>query len=93
MISKGLVPATIDEILNEKDERGKFTNGKNYALRRHGNITTMQGLVQFRKLIAEKFGKSEEDCDVIKYDYQLMDDAWWLLDKNGYKIVKKEKID
>ena len=93
MISKGLVPATIDEILNEKDERGKFTKGKNYALRRHGNITTMQGLVQFRKLIAEKFGKSEEDCDVIKYDYQLMDDAWWLLDKNGYKIVKKEKID
>ena len=34
-------------------------------------------------------GMSEEDCDVIKYDYQLMDDAWWLLDMNGCKIIKK----
>ena len=93
MISKGLVPATIEQILNETDDKGNFTNGKNYGLRRHGNITTMQGLVDFRKLVAEKLGKSEEDCDVIKYDYQLMDDAWWLLDKNGYKIVKKKKID
>ena len=93
MISKGLVPATIEQILNETDDKGNFTNGKNYGLRRHGNITTMQGLIDFRKLVAEKLGKSEEDCDVIKYDYQLMDDAWWLLDKNGYKIVKKKKID
>lgn len=93
MISKGLVPATIDAILNEKNDKGKFTNGKNYELRRHGNITTMQGLIDFRKLVAKRSGMSEEDCDVIKYDYQLMDDAWWLLDKNGYKIVKKEKID
>ena len=93
MKRKGLVPATIEQILNETDDKGNFTNGKNYGLRRHGNITTMQGLIDFRKLVAEKLGKNEEDCDVIQYDYQLMDDAWWLLDKNGYKIVKKKKID
>ncbi len=32
--------------------------------------------------------KAEESKDVIKYDYQLLDDAYWLLTKNGYKIVR-----
>ena len=30
-----------------------FTNGKSYKLRRHGNITTTDGLIAFRKLIAK----------------------------------------
>ena len=29
------------------------------------------------------------DKNVIKYDYQILDDAYWLLTTNGYKIVKK----
>lgn len=89
MISKGMIPATIEQIKNEKDEKGKPTKGKNYRLRRHGNITTQEGLVKFRKIVARITSKSEEECDVIKYDYQIMDDAFWLLDKNGYKIVRK----
>lgn len=89
MISKGMIPATIEQIKNEKDEKGKPTKGKNYRLRRHGNITTQEGLVKFRKIVALITSKSEEECDVIKYDYQIMDDAFWLLDKNGYKIVRK----
>ena len=95
MISKGMVPASKKLILEEMDSEGKFTNGKNYALRRHGNITTMSGLIEFRKMTAlrdidkyKSMEKAEESKDVIKYDYQLLDDAYWLLTKNGYKIVR-----
>lgn len=92
MISQGMIPADKDTILNEKAERGgklRYTNGKNYALRRHGNLTTFEGLVDFRRMVADRDGVDEADRDVIKYDYQLLDDAYWLLTKTGYKIVRK----
>ena len=89
MITKGFIPATKEAILTEVNAKGKHTNGKSYLLRRHGNLTTMQGLIEFRKMTAERDGVSEESKDVIKYDYQLLDDAYWLLKRNGYKIVKK----
>ena len=89
MISHGMVPSTLEQIQNEKRADGKFTNGKNYAVRRHGNLTTFEGLETFRKMVAERDGESEASCDVIKYDYQILDDAYWLLTRLGYKIVKK----
>ena len=87
MISKGFIPASKEEILADKKK-----NGKNYALRRHGNLTTFDGLVEFRKMVAERDGKDELATDVIKYDYQLLDDAFWLLEKSGYEITKKAVI-
>lgn len=90
MIMKGFIPADKKRILTEKDAEGKYTNGKNYTMRRHGNLTTFDGLVQFRKMIAARDGCSEAACDVIKYDYQLLDGAWWLLKNNGYKIVRRD---
>lgn len=93
MISKGMVPATKEQILTETVEKGGkrvYTNGKNYRLRRHGNITTFEGLIKFRQMVAERDKKTELECDVIKYDYQLLDDAFWLLSKNGYKIVERK---
>lgn len=93
MISKGFIPSSIKQILTEKivDNEGKerFTNGKNYSIRRHGNLTTFEGLVQFREILATRDNRPEEEKDVIKYDYQLLDDAYWLLKSNGYKIIKK----
>lgn len=92
MISKGMIPSTIDQILHETTiVNGKinYTNGKNYAMRRHGNLTTFDGLVEFRKLVARRDHATEMEKDVIKYDYQLMDDAYWLLTLNGYKIVER----
>lgn len=83
MIMQGFVPSTIEQILAEEQ------NGKNYAQRRHGNLTTFEGLIQFRKLVAQKTGLVEEACDVFKYDYQILDDAWWFLDKCGYSIIDK----
>ncbi|MBO7341627.1 MAG: hypothetical protein J6U87_02985 [Clostridia bacterium] len=82
IISKGFVPASKKEILTLPK------NGKDYVLRRHGNLTTFEGLVEFRKMLATG-GRTEEDTDVIRYDYQLLDDAYWLLTENGYCIVKK----
>lgn len=96
MISKGMVPSSLEQIKKEtitkKDGKPKFTNGKNYAVRRHGNLTTFDGLVEFRKIVAARDGCSEAEKDVIKYDYQLLDDAYWLLQANGYKIVKNVKL-
>lgn len=91
MISKGMIPANTEQIESETavvDGKTKYTNGKSYTLRRHGNLTTFEGLVEFRKLVSKRDKTSELDKDVIKYDYQLMDDAYWLLAHNGYKIVK-----
>ena len=89
MIMKGFIPATKDDIANETDSAGSHTNGKNYPMRHHGNLTTFTGLETFRRIIAERDGSPEESCDVIKYDYQLLDGAWWLLDKNGFKITDR----
>ena len=95
MISKGMIPASIDQIMNEIID-GAHTNGKNTKLRRHGCITTFDGLLEFRRITTNrdlekglKSNNAEELHDVIKYDYQLMDDAYWLLTRNGYKIVHK----
>ncbi len=88
MLTKGFIPATKKEILEEKDG-DKYTNGKNYLLRRHGNITTMDGLKEFRQMVAKRNDTTEESEDVIKYDYQILDDAYWLLKETGYSIVKR----
>ncbi len=94
MISHGIVPADINTILTEtvkKKEVDEFSNGKNYPLRRHGNLTTFEGLEEFRRLIAKRNGNSEAEEDVIRYDYQLLDDAPWFLEKFGYKIIDRKK--
>ena len=83
MISRGFIPATRTQILTED------RNGKNYALRRHGNLTTFEGLKEFRTMVANRTGKGELDADVIRYDYQILDDAYWLLNENKYKIIRK----
>ena len=81
MISKGCVPSTIEQIKNNDSKR--------LDLRRHGNITTFEGLEQFREILAKVLNKSNEETDVIRYDYQIMDDVVWLLNNNGFKIIKK----
>ncbi len=90
MITKGFVPATINEILSDKNQKGKFTNGRSEETRKHGNLTNFEGLKKFRKLIADRDNKNEADTDVIQYDYQIMDDAYWLLKENGYIMCKKK---
>lgn len=88
MFSQGFVPSTVEEIETEI-KNGKYTNGKDYEMRKHGNLTTFEGLEKFRKIVSERDGKLEKDCDVIKYDYQLLDGIYWIIKNNGYKIVKK----
>lgn len=99
MLSKGMIPSTIEQIRTEivttDDGKTKFSNGKNYRQRRHGNLTTFDGLIKFRRILADRdtsdldYAKKEEKYDVIKNDYQLLDDAYWLLSENGFKIVRR----
>lgn len=48
-------------------------------------------LFYFAKIVASQpqYNLDEEDADVIRYDYRVMDNVVWLLNKAGYKIVKK----
>ncbi len=92
MISKGFIPSTVSQILGETVTAGgktKYTDGKRFDMRRHGNLTTFDGLVTFRKMTAERDNATEAAKDKIKYDYQILDDAWWLLDRCGYAIIKR----
>ena len=82
MIACGIVPSTRRQIENG--------DSKNLKLRRHGNITTFEGLIEFRKIVAKIKGKSEEDTDVIRYDYQILDDLLWMFDVNGFKVIDKK---
>ena len=107
LLSIGMVPSSKDLIRKEfayiaKEGKEGFTNGKSYELRRHGNLTTFEGLVEFREIVAKReFSNKRDDDkrtyedfllskDVIKYDFQILDDAHSLLDNNGYKIIKKK---
>jgi hypothetical protein len=93
MLSKGMIPATIKQIEElEVDDKGRYINGKNYPLRRHGNLTTFEGLVEFRRIVGKKPDTDEKNEDVIRYDYQILDDAYWLLRTQGYKIVDKKAL-
>ncbi|MDD4157346.1 MAG: hypothetical protein PHY08_12310 [Candidatus Cloacimonetes bacterium] len=82
MLSNGFIPASIREI-KTKDKTELLEQ------RKHGNITTFEGLKLYRDLMVECFNKNPEAADVIRYDYQLMDDLVWLLNKNNYKIIEK----
>ena len=82
MIASGLIPCSKKELWEqEKDEL--------LEKRKHGNLTTMEGLMEFRKTIAMKKNTSTEKEDVIRFDYQIMDDIDWLLKESGYKIIQK----
>ena len=131
-ISMGVIPSTIKEIIETP------TNGKDYLIcRKHGNITTFEGLLKFDKIVAVKnyikdqikeqlleenksideneltlicqnifendFEKCEyifdqlpeevkdmylKNADVIKYDYQLLDDLEALLALCNYRLVR-----
>ena len=76
MICCGYVPSSISQIL-EPGKRGEEPKdkGKNHEERRHGNLTTFEGLKEFSMRLSRKYPKAgkESDFDVIKYDYDLLD--------------------
>ncbi len=79
----GFVPASKAEIFNDKEK-----HGKDFSIRRHGCLTTFNGLKQYAQIVSESTGDSLEQVDVIRYDYQIMDEAVWLLHSNGYRLKK-----
>ena len=89
LLTRGFIPATREEIKAERRADGGYTNGKSYRDRRHGCLTTDEGLLLYRRLIAERDGISEEEADVIRYDYQLSDEAARILGMAGYTIKER----
>lgn len=83
MISQGFIPASREKIISDAKE-----HGKDYDLRVHGNLTTIEGLIEFRKITARP-GRPEAKTDVLNYDFHLMDDIWWYLDMFGYEIFNR----
>lgn len=81
MITQGIIPSSKEEIVKE--------GGKNLTLRRHGCLTTFDGLKEYRKIMANRNETNEEREDVIRYDYQLLDDVVWLLERNGKKLIRR----
>ena len=89
MLSHGFVPPLKKLIYTERDKNGKYTDGKDYSIRQHSNLTTIKGLKEYAKIVSDRDGKSWQEVDVFKYDYQIMDDCYWLLSKVDRKIIKK----
>ena len=62
-----------------------------YSLRVHGNLTSFEGLFEYRRMMAEYRGTGESEEDVIKYDYQLLDEAWCFLHSGGCRIFLRDE--
>lgn len=82
MICNGVIPSMKAQIIKN--------GGRILDKRLHGNLTTMNGLIEYRELITKATGTSIEEADVIRYDYQIMDDIVWLLHKCGYNLIKRQ---
>ena len=81
-ISAGFVPAS-------REEHREIPKAQRMRRRIHINLTTDRGLRDYEQM-CEELGYSPTDADILKYDYQLMDDAVWLLHRSGYRIVEKK---
>lgn len=93
LITEGYAPPTIERILTEKraDVCGKkvYTNGKNSEEKLHPHLTDMAGLIRFASLTAERDGVTAAERDVIGYDYELLDNAVYMLRAAGLGIYRE----
>ena len=83
MMSQGFVPASRTQM--------KEKTRSDYSLRVHGNLTSFEGLFEYRRMMAEYRGTGESEEDVIKYDYQLLDEAWCFLHSGGCRIFLRDE--
>ena len=99
MISRGFIPATKQQIfaeftVNEKKEKS-YTSGKDFNLRRHGNITTFDGLVEFREMTAVRVALDKVKKKVKKEGFGFLRDPAWFMEKFGDTVekVKTEQVE
>lgn len=109
MIASGVTPSSIEDILISVNEKGENTNGKDIRNYKHGHLTNYDGLSKFVYLLVNREidnnkGKAHlnkeallKKYDILKYDYQLMDDADYFLSDDealfNYVIVHKKYLD
>lgn len=82
-IGNGFVPAS-------KSELKKLGKAELTRRRKHINLTTFRGLDLYDAWRTAPNTPPENRPDIIFYDYQLMDDAAWILSRNGYKIIRRK---
>lgn len=83
-ISRGVVPATIDQSRGDKEK----PCGRDYRMRRHGCLTTVEGL---NEMISQG-GTDDERKNYyhsVSSNYWAMDDALWFLSLLEMGIVRK----
>ena len=85
MFASGVSPAT-------KEEHRSIPKNVLLGTGRHINLTTWQGLEDFRKEEARAKGTDEESTDVQRYDFQLADEAAFILENSGFRIVRGEEV-
>jgi len=92
LIAQGYIPATKDEILNDRTitgEKSIYTDGKDEERKTHGNLTDFSGLLTFAGMISERDNITFEEADVIRYDYQLCENAPVLIRALNKKICRR----
>ena len=87
-ISRGVVPATKEESCTDKEK----PCGRDYRLRRHGCLTTVEGL---NAMIcnAQNDDERKDYYHAISSNYWAMDDAPWYLERLGRGVVPKHEPD
>lgn len=91
MICNGYVPSTRTQILEPSRDGGIGKKGKCHEERRHGNLTTYDGLDEFVRILHDKFGVEMEELDVKKYDAMFMDKCPALFPVAGLGIRKRHE--
>lgn len=85
MFASGVGPAS-------KEEHREVPKNILLGVGKHVNVTTWKGLEDFRKDEAAAKGTDEESTDVQRYDFQLADEAAFILENNGFRIVRGEGL-
>ena len=79
LLANGFLPAS-------KTEYRTIPKSELYEMRKHINLTTAEGLDRYDR---DRATAENPHPDVVLYDYQLMDDAPWLLERAGLKIIRR----
>ena len=80
--------SSFEDYYDNKTEGGHGQSVADEAMLVNGTLSTGSAS---RTLTAQSEGAGEEETDVIRYDYQILDDLVWLLHGVGLRLVRAER--
>lgn len=84
MFARGYLPASLTE--QKTLDKAQLKQAK-----KHANLCSMEGLYRFRERRAAELNKTVEETDVIRYDFQIMDEAPAVARVMGKKISRMRR--